>query len=324
MKKTISILLAALLIMALSACAAEEKEIEKPGRSVYKEDVQEYLADSVDDDAELSSLHVEDTEVDDDELIVECSVEYEVDGDEFGGTAKLTYSYNRGDWALEKCRFKPDEDEEADEDEADSREEDTPVIAAPEEEPSAEVVVPATGPAPETQPADPCEVNGHQWLDATYAAPKTCSVCGATEGQSLGIPLSDCEMVESTNASGNKDVVVGAWKDSFGTTHPDSVRFWVKEVSGYTDTEYGVFDLNAGYRTLTATIAAEMNNSSGAFTRFLVYADDVLIYESDEVYSGTQPFDITLDVEGVELLRVLCTTDSAEDAYGIFDGNLYQ
>ena len=32
------------------------------------------------------------------------------------------------------------------------------------------------------KPKDPCEENGHTWVDATCDTPKTCSVCGATEG----------------------------------------------------------------------------------------------------------------------------------------------
>ena len=31
-----------------------------------------------------------------------------------------------------------------------------------------------------------CEKNGHDWIDATCTAPKTCKACGATEGEALG------------------------------------------------------------------------------------------------------------------------------------------
>lgn len=33
---------------------------------------------------------------------------------------------------------------------------------------------------------DPCEVEGHKWIDATCTEAKTCSVCGKTEGEPLG------------------------------------------------------------------------------------------------------------------------------------------
>ncbi len=36
-----------------------------------------------------------------------------------------------------------------------------------------------------TEPLSQCEANGHTWVDANYQAPKTCSVCGVTEGEVL-------------------------------------------------------------------------------------------------------------------------------------------
>ena len=47
-------------------------------------------------------------------------------------------------------------------------------------------VAPETTAAPTTEPVNVCETNGHTWADATCAAPKTCSVCGETEGDALG------------------------------------------------------------------------------------------------------------------------------------------
>ncbi len=37
-----------------------------------------------------------------------------------------------------------------------------------------------------TEEIDPCEANGHTWVEATCTEPKTCSVCGETEGEPLG------------------------------------------------------------------------------------------------------------------------------------------
>lgn len=39
--------------------------------------------------------------------------------------------------------------------------------------------------APTTVPADICADMGHAWVDATCAAPKTCEICGETEGDAL-------------------------------------------------------------------------------------------------------------------------------------------
>lgn len=40
--------------------------------------------------------------------------------------------------------------------------------------------------APTTEAINICETEGHAWVDATCEAPKTCSVCGETEGEALG------------------------------------------------------------------------------------------------------------------------------------------
>ncbi len=45
-----------------------------------------------------------------------------------------------------------------------------------------EITEEASKPSEET---DPCEANGHTWVDATCTEPKTCSVCGETEGEPL-------------------------------------------------------------------------------------------------------------------------------------------
>ncbi len=38
----------------------------------------------------------------------------------------------------------------------------------------------------EIEEESPCEKNGHTWIEATCIEPKTCSVCGETEGEPLG------------------------------------------------------------------------------------------------------------------------------------------
>lgn len=49
--------------------------------------------------------------------------------------------------------------------------------------------MPETTAAPTDAPTEAinvCETEGHAWVDATCEAPKTCSVCNATEGEALG------------------------------------------------------------------------------------------------------------------------------------------
>ena len=42
-----------------------------------------------------------------------------------------------------------------------------------------------------TETLSECEANGHTWVDATCEDPKTCSVCGETDGDALGHDLLD-------------------------------------------------------------------------------------------------------------------------------------
>ena len=45
----------------------------------------------------------------------------------------------------------------------------------------------------------PCEANGHKWLENTpnYQQPKTCEICGATEGEPLEAELKDDKYVKA-------------------------------------------------------------------------------------------------------------------------------
>ena len=48
-----------------------------------------------------------------------------------------------------------------------------------------------TDPTETSESLPVCEVNGHNWVDATCEAAKTCSVCGETEGAALGHSWAD-------------------------------------------------------------------------------------------------------------------------------------
>ena len=58
--------------------------------------------------------------------------------------------------------------------------------------------------------ADEVDVLGHEWIDATYTAPKTCSVCGETDGEPLESEESSEENSEENAASGSDSETVGA------------------------------------------------------------------------------------------------------------------
>lgn len=95
---------------------------------------------------------------------------------------------------------------------------------------------------------DPC-AGGHDWNDATCTTPKTCTVCGATEGEALGhvdiknaageeTPDHRCDhcnliMYYATNVRlGNSLDMMFAFPNVF-TDHPDS--YYIKIVRHYAD-----------------------------------------------------------------------------------------
>lgn len=139
----------------------------------------------------------------------------------------------------------------------------------------------------------------------------------------LSIPLSVCNNVEDSNSGGNmKDVGVGHWKDVFGWTHADSLRFWVVKKTGWQNTEFVVYELDQSYTTLSGEIVSANGSDAGSCAAVLIYLDGVLAYTSPEISPKTQPVQFEIDVSGVKQIRVACTTDADEFNYCIVDAML--
>lgn len=69
---------------------------------------------------------------------------------------------------------------------------------------------------------DECETNGHQFKNATCVSPKTCSVCGATEGEALGHTWTDADCAHPKTCSVCKategEALGHTWTDATCTT----------------------------------------------------------------------------------------------------------
>ena len=107
MKKLLCILLAMLMVLSLAACGGTPDE---PGRDVYKDDIQEYITDVLDDSAEITSFKKQSSDVDGEELTVICVVEFSGANGTSKGEFTLTYELDGKDWELEKCRVELDEE----------------------------------------------------------------------------------------------------------------------------------------------------------------------------------------------------------------------
>ena len=84
---------------------------------------------------------------------------------------------------------------------------------------------------------DICRINGHTWADATCTAPKTCSICGETEGEALGHDWADadCETAKTCNTCGETE------GEALGHTWVDATCQTLKtcSVCGTTEGELG-------------------------------------------------------------------------------------
>lgn len=152
----------------------------------------------------------------------------------------------------------------------------------------------------------------HIWIDASVMEPKTCSLCGATEGYSLGHSLTLCEISECS-----PDANIGLWQDIFGNEYNNAVRFWVANRPGWTNTESVAFKTDGKYDLLELTIVSAKESGQSASFNVSVYADGQLIYISDQIDNHTSPVSAYVSITSVEELKVICTTDDEASAYCI-------
>jgi len=166
--------------------------------------------------------------------------------------------------------------------------------------------------------------SGHQWVEATYDAPKTCSNCGLSEGRSKGTYLIKCGCIDDSNVRGSKtDVNIGNWQDCFGTTHNNALRFWVSGRGNLSNTEYIVYRLDEKYSELDVSVQLADDSHTSATAFIKIYADGKILEISQTVDRNSSAVTFTLDVTGVDQLRIECVTDSSKDAYCIVDALLY-
>ncbi len=208
------------------------------------------------------------------------------------------------------------------------RTEEIPETEAPEDETDAqETTLPEqteqTTEAETTAPPEPTQTEHvHSWVEATYAAPRTCSGCGLTEGLSLGTPLSRCTVAEDSQSSKGTDITVGTLTDETGTRYEDALMLWVNAGRGYVNTEYVVYRLAGAYDILQGLMTLAEQSDGNAAVRFYIYGDGKLLYKSGYL-KGTEAEEIQIDVSGVQELKVECVTDEACQSYGLLAAQLF-
>ena len=111
MKKYVSLLLAVILVLSMTACSSTATE---PETSVYKADVQEYITEILDDTAEISIFEKKSSDLNGDKLTVVCVAMYSGEAGEQKGEFTLTYVKNGKTWELDKCRVNLDDESNSD------------------------------------------------------------------------------------------------------------------------------------------------------------------------------------------------------------------
>lgn len=103
MKKWMSVMLACVLAVCLTACSTTGK-LPEPDEAICKADIQEYIKEILDDTAQVVSVEKISGESENGSYVVSYDVAYSGETGNAIGTFTLTYNENFKEWELEKCR----------------------------------------------------------------------------------------------------------------------------------------------------------------------------------------------------------------------------
>ncbi len=187
-------------------------------------------------------------------------------------------------------------------------------------------------------PAQACEYTGY----TSYVSSETCSHDWVRGVNSSGVhgwicadcqevvmdtyswtPLTDCEKLMASNEEGHyQDVVVGDWDTRAGEL-PDALRFCVSGKESYRRTHYIIYRLHSDFDTLSGLVSFVGKSEKYATARVLIYLDNELAYESDTLCARSGDESFTLDVSGVDVVRVVCSTQDQQTAYCAVSASVY-
>ena len=182
-----------------------------------------------------------------------------------------------------------------------------PVEQIPERKPAdipPDATVPSTEATTEavTVPLYQCETNGHIWVDANYQAPKTCSVCGETEGGAL---LADFEAhglpINITQLDTEYDYLTSSANDP-------ELKTWGK----LSITDYRVFDGDEkhpaleGYEWHTVSVKIRFDDNVALY-KGMSFHDSIENYYDIEGWDATQTY-----LEEENMIRYGCTVNGTD------------
>lgn len=128
--------------------------------------------------------------------------------------------------------------------------------------------------------------------------------------------LSQLKLLSDTNEEGShEDVKFGEFYEQ-GRTWDATVRFWVADKPGWSNTESLEVYLGSSYETLFIMAYAGEHSDKDANMTLRFYGDGEFLYEMNDIVfvEGDDAYDATVDISNVDVLKVECCTDV--DAFG--------
>lgn len=107
-------------------------------------------------------------------------------------------------------------------------------------------------------------------------------------------------------------------KDNFENKYSSNISF-----QGWFDAKYVEYLLNYKYSTFTGVVALpyeKRDSSYGAY--FKILGDGILLFESERVTRGSRPQEFSLDISGIEILRV--EYEGTDVTAALYDGTLIE
>ena len=123
------------------------------------------------------------------------------------------------------------------------------------------------------------------------------------------IPLTSLEKHSASNEEAHfADVRVGNWYARSGKLK-DSIRFCVSNKKHYKNTHYINYPLGGKYTQMTGLVSfCDTKSDAYAEAEVRIYLDNELAYESIKLSDLSDDEEFALDVEDVQMVRIVCST----------------
>ncbi len=195
--------------------------------------------------------------------------------------------------------------------------------------------------------------SSHNWIAATCTSPMYCEDCHTVSGEVAEhewipavdlsgvegficvncqetwmpadewLPLTACEKINASNEKEHlADVVVGDW-DAVAGKLPDSLRFCVSGKENYKRVHYINYKLGSNFNYLSGLCSFMEKSDQYATAKIEVYLDNELAFESNTLSSMKPNQSFTVDVKGVDVVRVVCATQDEHTAYCVLSASVY-